>query len=64
MNEMVLKPRLVDGETALKHALEPHWRWDRAIPAHGHSGVDFETRVDFRRGTGNNPTAPPAVRAS
>jgi Xaa-Pro dipeptidase len=65
MNEMVLKPRLVDGETALKHALEPHWRWDRAIPAHGHSGVDFETRVDFRRLTNYRMTrAKQALKAS
>ena len=29
--------------------LEPNYNWDRAIPAPGHSGVDFEQRVDFRR---------------
>ncbi|MGH7117720.1 MAG: M24 family metallopeptidase [Acetobacteraceae bacterium] len=28
---------------------DPHWNWQRALPAPGHSGVDFETRVDFRR---------------
>jgi Xaa-Pro aminopeptidase len=28
---------------------DPKWRWDRAIPAPGAMGVDFETRVDFRR---------------
>ncbi|MDA8252469.1 MAG: Xaa-Pro peptidase family protein [Rhodospirillales bacterium] len=28
---------------------DPHWRWQRALSAPGHSGVDFETRVDFRR---------------
>ena len=30
-------------------ALDPCYRWDRAIPAPGHSGVDFEQRVDFGR---------------
>ena len=28
---------------------DPHWRWQRALPAPGHTNVDFETRVDFRR---------------
>jgi Xaa-Pro aminopeptidase len=28
---------------------DPRWNWQRALPAPGHSGVDFETRVDFRR---------------
>ena len=39
-----LSPRLVrPGD------LDPHWRWDRAIPAPGHMSVDFEGRVDFDR---------------
>ncbi|MEE8515889.1 MAG: Xaa-Pro peptidase family protein [Alphaproteobacteria bacterium] len=29
--------------------IEPHYTWDRAIPAPGHGAVDFEQRVDFRR---------------
>ena len=29
--------------------LDPNYNWDRAIPAPGHSGVDFEKRVDFDR---------------
>ena len=29
--------------------LDPNWRWDRAIPSHGHMSVDFERRVDFDR---------------
>ena len=29
--------------------LAPHWNWGRALPAPGRMGVDFETRVDFRR---------------
>jgi Xaa-Pro dipeptidase len=31
------------------NALDPGWNWDRAIPAPGHSGTDFERRVDFDR---------------
>jgi Xaa-Pro dipeptidase len=27
----------------------PQFNWDRAIPAPGHTGVDFEERVNFRR---------------
>ena len=29
--------------------LDPNYNWDRAIPAPGHAGVDFEQRVDFAR---------------
>jgi Xaa-Pro aminopeptidase len=29
--------------------LEPNYRWDRALPAWGTMGVDFELRVDFDR---------------
>jgi len=39
-----LSPRLVRPEDA-----EPNWRWDREIPAPGHTDVDFENRVDVRR---------------
>jgi Xaa-Pro aminopeptidase len=39
----------VSPETLTEQALDPHWRWDRAIPAPGHSGVDFEGRVNFDR---------------
>ena len=39
-----LKPHLIRPEH-----LEPHWRWDRAIPSHGHMSVDFERRIDFDR---------------
>src|SRR5690242_17916004 len=39
-----LKPNLVSPEH-----LNPHWRWDRAIPSPGHTSVDFERRVDFDR---------------
>ena len=39
-----LTPQIVRPED-----VDPNWRWDRAIPAPGKMGVDFETRVDFRR---------------
>ncbi len=29
--------------------VDPHWDWARAVPAPGHSAVDFEERVNFRR---------------
>ena len=29
--------------------IDPRYDWNRAIPAPGHAGVDFEERVDFRR---------------
>ncbi len=29
--------------------LNPGWNWERPLPAPGHSNVDFEERVDFRR---------------
>jgi Xaa-Pro aminopeptidase len=39
LNPTILRPQDAD----------PSWRWDREIPAPGKMGVDFETRVDFRR---------------
>jgi Xaa-Pro dipeptidase len=30
-------------------AVDPRHRWDRPLPAPGHTQVDFEERVDFRR---------------
>jgi Xaa-Pro dipeptidase len=44
MTASALKPHLVSPEH-----LDPHWRWGRAIPSHGHVSVDFERRVDFDR---------------
>jgi Xaa-Pro dipeptidase len=49
MNDVIARPRLVDADKATAEALKPNWNWDRAIPAPGHTNVDFETRVDFRR---------------
>ena len=39
LNPTVLRPEDADH----------NWNWERAIPAPGKMGVDFETRVDFRR---------------
>jgi len=49
MNDTIAKPRVVGADAAAAEALSPHWNWDRHIPAPGHTNVDFETRVDFRR---------------
>ncbi len=29
--------------------IKPGWNWERPLPAPGHTNVDFEERVDFRR---------------
>jgi hypothetical protein len=29
--------------------IDPNWRWDKHIPALGHTAVDFERRVDHDR---------------
>jgi hypothetical protein len=36
-------------DTRRAAALDPHYNWKRAIPAHGQRAVDFEERVNFRR---------------
>jgi Xaa-Pro aminopeptidase len=38
------EPRIINPDH-----IDPHYDWDRAIPAPGHTGVDFEERVNFRR---------------
>ncbi len=38
------EPRVVPPDR-----IDLHFDWDRAIPAPGHGGVDFEERVNFRR---------------
>ena len=47
MNDVRLEPRSVTHEGP--SSLDPNWRWTRALPAPGHTSVDFEVRVDFRR---------------
>ena len=49
MDELRLDPRAIAAEATTADALAPHWNWDRHIPAPGHTNVDFETRIDFRR---------------
>ena len=41
-------PSIITEDAATK-AIETHWNWTRQVPAPGHTNVDFETRVDFRR---------------
>ncbi len=40
----ISEPRIITPDL-----VDPHFNWDRAIPAPGHMSVDFEERVDFRR---------------
>ena len=43
MNEIAaLSPRILRPSDA-----DPNWRWDRRIPAPGHTSVDFERRIDL-----------------
>ena len=44
MNDVMLRPERVHAED-----IDPHYRWNRALPALGPMGVDFEERVDFQR---------------
>jgi len=44
MDQSVLEPREIRDED-----IDPHYRWDRALPASGTMAVDFERRVDFSR---------------
>ena len=44
MNIAKTEPTVVKAED-----IEPGFNWDRAIPAPGHTAVDFEERVNFRR---------------
>ncbi len=48
METRAMEPRTVIADK-VPGALDPHWRWNRALPAPGHTNVDFEVRVDFRR---------------
>ncbi len=44
------QPKAITADKVLKpEAIKPGFNWSRQIPAHGHSAVDFEERVDFRR---------------
>jgi Xaa-Pro dipeptidase len=48
MQEKVKEPR-VAGYGSDPDDLNPHYGWDRHLPAWGTMGVDFELRVDFDR---------------
>lgn len=48
MSATILEPRLADG-SLIEAPLDPRWNWSRALPAPGHTAVDFEGRIDFRR---------------
>jgi len=41
-------PKIITEDSATS-ALQTHWHWARPVSAPGHTNVDFETRVDFRR---------------
>ena len=44
------EPRHITRDKVLSPgAVKPGFNWSRPIPAPGHSAVDFEERVDFRR---------------
>jgi Xaa-Pro dipeptidase len=44
------EPRAISRDQVLSpEAIKPGFNWSRPIPAPGHSAVDFEERVDFRR---------------
>ena len=45
-----VEPKPISRDKVLAfEALKPGYNWARQIPAPGHSAVDFEERVDFRR---------------
>src|SRR5258708_20774368 len=47
---MPSEPKAVTRDKVLDAgALKPGYNWNRQIPAPGHSSVDFEERVNFRR---------------
>src|SRR5712692_9153872 len=46
----VREPKTIARDKVINpEALKPGFNWSRPIPAPGHSGVDFEERVNFRR---------------
>src|SRR3990172_7011844 len=46
---MARKPAAAGRRSAVPEAPDPQHQWDRPIQAPGHTQVDFEERVDFRR---------------
>ena len=50
MAQDLVEPKIVRADRiADPKSLDPHFNWSRAIPAPGHSAVDFEERVNFSR---------------
>ena len=43
------KSELVEPKVVRADDIDPHHRWDRPLQAPGHTQVDFEERVNFRR---------------
>ena len=43
------KPKLVEPKVVLAEDIDPRHQWHRPLQAPGHTQVDFEDRVDFRR---------------
>src|SRR5687767_5712826 len=43
------KPQLVEPTQVLADDIDPHHQWKRPLQAPGHTQVDFEERVNFRR---------------
>jgi Xaa-Pro dipeptidase len=43
------KPQLVEPKQVLDEDIDPHHQWKRPLQAPGHTQVDFEERVNFRR---------------
>jgi len=41
--------KLSDPAIITPDDIDPGYNWDRAIPSPGHTGVDFEERINFRR---------------
>jgi Xaa-Pro dipeptidase len=43
------QPQLVEPKIVLEDDIDPHHQWKRPLQAPGHTQVDFEERVNFRR---------------
>ena len=43
------KKKAVEPKIVRPDDIDPHHRWDRPLQSPGHTQVDFEERVDFRR---------------
>jgi Xaa-Pro dipeptidase len=43
------KPQLVEPKQILDEDIDPHHQWKRPLQAPGHTQVDFEERINFRR---------------